>query len=108
MRSARERADLIDADYMDADYMVLFHVSAEHNPERLSIVVTSASMRTGNAIFRADGTVYIGTDLADEEERTSALNTLLCHALATVWQYRPGGYATDGSPNYCHLARLHA
>lgn len=92
---------------VDADYVVRFHVSAEHNPERLSIVVTSAAMRTGNEIFSAEALVSMGTDLTNEEERNSALKSLLCHALATIWQYRPGGYANDWSFNYCYLPRVH-
>jgi hypothetical protein len=91
-----------------ADYVIFFHLSTAHTPERLLVVITGISMTTGEQIFRADGTEYLTIPRSNEEDRINALNNILCHALATVWQYRPGGYPEDRSINYCYLPRLHA
>ena len=91
-----------------ADYLILFNVSREHAPERLSIVIKSFATKTGEEIFRAEGTELFGGERMHPEDQNEALNHILCHTLATVWQYRPGGPSDDRSNHYCHIHRRHA
>jgi hypothetical protein len=91
-----------------ADYVIIFKVSMEHAPERLSIVIKSLATKTGEEIFRAESREFLSGDRMDAEDRNEALNHLTCHALATVWRYRPGGPSEDRSDHYCHMARSKA
>ena len=91
-----------------ADYLILFNVSMEHGPERLSIVIKSFATKTGEEIFRAAGTELLGSEWMHPEDKNEALNHILCHVLATVWGYRPGGPSDDRSDHYCHLPGPHA
>ena len=90
-----------------ADYLILFKVSIEHAPERLSIIIKGLATKTGEEIFRTEGTELLDSEWMHPEDKNEALNHILCHALATVWQYRPGGYLDDRSDHYCQLPRLH-
>lgn len=91
-----------------ADYVILFKVSMEHAPERLSIIIKSLATKTGEEIFRAEGTELLRSEWMDAEDKNEALNHISCHVLATVWRYRPSGPSDDGSDHYCHIPRPHA
>ncbi|MDQ6735763.1 MAG: hypothetical protein M3Z35_16885 [Nitrospirota bacterium] len=91
-----------------ADYVILFKVSMEHAPERLSIVIKSLATKTGEEIFQAEGTEFLTGERMDAEDKDEALNHISCHALATVWRYRPSGPSDERSDHYCHMARPHA
>lgn len=90
------------------DYVVLFRVSVEHGPEKYAVMINGFAVKSGTEIFSADGTEFLGSESLAEEDRNRALITILCHALATVWQYRPGGYSAETSMDYCHVPRPHA
>jgi hypothetical protein len=101
-------ATLEAARTVGADYVIIFKVSMEHAPERLSIIIKSLATKTGNEIFQAESSrEFLSSDRMDAEDKNETLNHLTCHALATVWRYRPGG-ASDRSDHYCHMARPHA
>jgi len=85
------------------DYVILFTVSMEHAPERLSIAIKSLAIKTGEEIFRTEGTELLGNEWMHPEDKNEALNHILCHALATVWRYRPGGPSDDQSDHYCQI-----
>lgn len=87
----------------NADYLILFNVSMGHAPERLSIAIKSLATKTGKEIFRAEGTQWLSGEWMHPEDINEALNHILCHALATVWRYRPGGLSDDRSHHYCHI-----
>jgi hypothetical protein len=91
-----------------ADYVIIFKASMEHAPERLSIVIKSLATKTGGEIIRAESRKFLSDDRMDAEDKNEALNHLICHALATVWRYRPGGPSEDRSDHYCHMARPQA
>jgi hypothetical protein len=90
------------------DYVVIFHVSMEHAPERFAIMIRGVAVKSGKEIFTAGGTEFLGAEDLDENDRHAAPTNILCHALATVWQYRPGGYFVDNSTDYCHIPHAHA
>jgi hypothetical protein len=90
-----------------ADYLILFNVSMEHAPERMLIIITGLAIKTGEEIFRAEGTELLGSEGMHPDDKNEALNHILCHTLATVWQYRPGGYLDDRSNHYCQLPPRH-
>jgi hypothetical protein len=92
----------------DVDYVVLFRVSMERAPERFSIMISGFTVKSGKEIFSAGGTEFLGPEGVDESDRNAAPTHILCHALATVWQYRPGGYSVNKSMDYCHIPRPHA
>jgi hypothetical protein len=85
------------------DYVVLFHLSIEHAPERFSIVISGFDVKSGKEIFTAGGTELLKPENRDDDDPHPEPTTVLCHALATVWQYRPGGYSVDASTHYCHI-----
>ncbi len=91
-----------------ADYVVLFRVSTEHAPERFSIMISGFAVKSGKEIFSAGGTEFLRPEGVGENDRNAAPTNILCHALATVWHYRPGGYSGDKSLDYCHIPRPHA
>ena len=96
------------AETTGADYLILFKVSMERAPERLSIIIKGLTTKTGEEIFHAEGTELLGREWMHPEDKNEALDHILCHALATVWRYRPGGYSDDRSDHYCHLPPPHA
>ncbi|WP_447986134.1 hypothetical protein [Nitrospira sp. Nam74] len=85
------------------DYVVFFRVSMDHTPERFSVTINGFAVKSGKEIFSATGTDFLGPEKMDENDRSLAPSHILCHALATVWQYRPGGYSIDKSIDYCHI-----
>jgi len=101
-------ASLEAAKAAGADYLILFNVSMEHAPEQISITIKGLATKTGEEIFRAEGTELLGGEWMHPEDKNEASNHILCHALATVWQYRSGGYSDDRSNHYCRLPRHHA
>lgn len=91
-----------------ADYAVLFRMSMEHAPERVFLIINGFAVSSGMEIFNASGTQFLGSQRLNKEEGDATSIHILCHALATVWQYRPGGYSADKSIDYCHIPRPHA
>jgi hypothetical protein len=90
------------------EYVVLFHLSVEHAPERSSIVINGFDVKSGKEIFTAGGTELLKPENLDDKDPHARPRTILCHALATVWQYRPAGYSVDTSTDYCHIPRPYA
>ena len=90
------------------DYVMFFRVSIEHAPERFAIVISGFAVKSRKEIFTAGGTEFLGPEGVNEHDRDATPTHILCHALATVWQYRPGGYSVDKSIDYCHIPRPHA
>lgn len=90
------------------DYIVLFHLSMEHAPERFSIVISGFDVKSGKEVFTAGGTELLKSENLDDNDSYAGPTTILCHALATVWQYRPGGRSVDTSTHYCHIPRPYA
>lgn len=101
-------ATLEAARTVGVDYVIIFKASMEHAPERLSIIIKSLATKTGEEIFQAESRESLSNDRMDTEDKSEALNHLTCHALATVWRYRPGGPSDDRSDHYCHMARPQA
>jgi hypothetical protein len=99
-----ERAAALEtAKAAGADYAILVNVSMAHAPERLSIVIKGFATKTSEEIFQAEGTKFLGKEWMHPEDKNEALNHIFCHALATVWRYRPGGLSDDQSDHYCHI-----
>ena len=97
------RSALEAARTADAEYLILFNVSTRHAPERFSIVITGLATKSGEEIFHAEGTQLLGSEWMHPDDKNEALDHIVCHALATVWRYRPGGYSSDRSDHYCRL-----
>jgi hypothetical protein len=85
------------------DYVMFFRVSTDHTPQTLSVTINGFAVKSGKEIFTAAGTEFLGPEKMNEDNRSLAPTNVLCHALATVWQYRPGGYSMDKSRDYCHI-----
>src|SRR2546427_559352 len=52
--------------------------------------------------------VVIPHTALNEQQITQELATVACHALATVWGYRPANLTTESSVDFCHLQNYHS
>lgn len=103
------RTALIDgARALGADELILTQSSRLHAPDRLAVSLQGLAVRTGEDLWNASGQLVIPHTALNEQQITQELATVACHALATVWGYRPAGLTTESSVDFCHLHSDHS
>jgi hypothetical protein len=91
---------------MRVDQVVFLHTSTEQDPKRVMTSIRSVRASTSEDLWRATARDAVPAQ-ASEEEVSGALVKVVCHALATAWGFRGGGYERDPSLDFCHLKGLH-
>ena len=98
------RTAMIDgARALGADELILAQSSRLQVPDRLTVSLQGLAVRTGEDLWNASGQLVISRTALNEEQITQELATVACHALATMWGYRPAGVITERSVDFCHL-----
>jgi hypothetical protein len=92
-----------DAKALGADELILMQSSRLHAPDRLAVSLQGFAVQTGEDLWNVSGQLVIPYTALNEEEITQKLTTVACHALATMWGYRPAGFSTEPSVDFCHL-----
>jgi hypothetical protein len=88
---------------LGADELILMQSSRLHAPDRLAVSLQGLAVQTGEDLWNASGQLAIPYTALNEEQITQELATVACHALATMWGYRPAGVITERSVDFCHL-----
>jgi hypothetical protein len=102
------RTAMIDgARALGADELILTQSSRQQAPDRLAVSLQGLAVRTGEDLWNASGQLVIPHTALNEEQITQELATVACHALATMWGYRPAGFTTESSVDFCHLQKYH-
>ena len=102
------RTAMIDgARALGADELIHMQSSRLHAPDRLAVSLQGLAVQTGEDLWNASGQLVILHTALNEEQITRELATVACHALATVWGYRPAGFTTESSVDFCHLQNYH-
>jgi hypothetical protein len=102
------RTAMIDgARALGADELILAQSSRLQVPDRLTVSLQGLAVRTGEDLWNASGQLVISHTVLNEEQITQELTTVACHALATMWGYRPAGFTTESSVDFCHLEKYH-
>ena len=102
------RTAMIDgARALGADELIHMQSSRLHAPDRLAGSLQGLAVQTGEDLWNASGQLVILHTALNEEQITRELATVACHALATVWGYRPAGFTTESSVDFCHLQNYH-
>jgi len=92
---------------LGADELILTQSSRPHAPDRLAVSLQGLAVRTGEDLWNASGQLVIPHTALNEAQITQELATVACHALATVWGYRPAGVTSESSVDFCHLHSYH-
>ncbi len=95
---------LSQARLLKADQVVFAQLSRSENPDRLEIFIQSLSVKTEEDLWNGTARRNLPVDVVGEQLETNVAR-LSCHALATVWRYRPAGYLskTSTSKDYCYF-----
>jgi hypothetical protein len=80
---------------------VLAYFTRNKDPEQLTVSVESLSVHNEDNLWNGTARKDFPADVSGELLDTN-LELLSCHALATVWRYRPAGYLSDASRDYCY------
>ena len=98
------RAALIEgARALGADELIVMQSSRLQRPDRLTVSLQGLAVQTGEDLWDASGELLIPHSALNEEQITQELVGVACHALATMWGYRPAGSLTERSVDFCHL-----
>ena len=94
---------LSQARLLKAGQVVFARLSRSENPDRLEIFIQSLSVKTEEDLWNATARENLPADVVGEQLHAN-IARLSCHALATVWRYRPAGYVgkTSTSIDYCY------
>ncbi|WP_447599458.1 hypothetical protein [Nitrospira sp. Nam80] len=95
------QAVLAHAKLLKAEQVVFARFSRNHNPDELAVSIRALSVQKEEELWKGTARESFPTDIAGEQLRTN-LVLLTCHALATVWRYRPAGYLRTASMDYCY------
>jgi len=89
-----------------ADQIVFLHTSTEQEPKQVIASIRSVRASTSEDLWQATAREAVPAQ-ASEEELSGELVKVVCHALATAWGFRGGGYLRDPSLDFCHLKPLY-
>ena len=92
---------------LGAEELISTQSSRLQAPDRLAVSLQGFSVRTGEDLWNASGQLVIPYTALNEEQITHELATIACHTLATMWGYRPAGFITESSVDFCHLRKFH-
>ena len=85
-----------------AEQAVSVQSSRLRDPDRLVVFVQSLSIHTKEEVWNSTAWEQFPEGLPSEEAEAK-IALLTCHALATVWRYRPAGYPTNTSRDLCNI-----
>ena len=88
-----------------ADQVVFLRSSTQQEPKRVDAAIRSLSVATGQELWQAIGSQTLSAQ-APEAEVAEEHVKVVCHALATAWGFRGGGYARDSSLDVCNIKAL--
>jgi hypothetical protein len=100
-QGCERKAALSQARLLKADQVVLAYFTRNKDPEQLTVSVESLSVHNEDNLWNGTARKDFPADVSGELLDTN-LELLSCHALATVWRYRPAGYLSDASRDYCY------
>lgn len=96
------KAALSQARSLKAEQVVLAYSSQNKDMEQLTVSVQSLFVQNEDDAWSGMARGDVPADLSGELLQAN-LRLLACHALATVWRYRPAGYLNDASKDYCYF-----
>lgn len=96
----RETA-LSQARSLKADQVVFVYSMRNKDLEQVEVSVRSLSVHNEEDLWNGVARKNFPVDISGEQLH-AGLTLLSCHALATVWRYRPAGYLKDASKDYCY------
>jgi hypothetical protein len=97
-----EQAALAKTLFQGAEQAVTVQSSRLRDPDRIVVFVQSLSVRTQEELWNSTAWEQFPEGLSGEEAEAK-IALLTCHALATVWRYRPAGYPTNTSRDLCNI-----
>ena len=100
-QECERKAALSQARQLKAEQVILAYLSRNTDPEQLAVSVQSLSVHNEEDLWNGMARKNLSADLTGESLHAS-ITLLSCHALATVWRYRPAGYLNDPSKDYCY------
>ncbi|NGZ59277.1 MAG: hypothetical protein CV081_02075 [Nitrospira sp. LK265] len=95
-------AALSQARSLKAEQVVLAYSSQNKEMEQLTVSVQSLFVQDEQDAWRGMARGDVPADVSGELLQAN-LRLLACHTLATVWRYRPAGYLSDASKDYCYF-----
>jgi hypothetical protein len=95
------RTVLAHAKSLKAEQVVFARFSREENPDQLAVFIQALSVQNEEDLWNSMARKNFPADITGEQLQAN-LVVLTCHALATVWRYRPAGYLRNTSRDYCH------
>jgi len=95
-------AALSQARSLKAEQVVLVYSSQNKDTEQLTVTVQSLFVWNEQDAWSGLARMDVPADVSGELLQVN-LRLLACHALATVWRYRPAGYLSDASRDYCYF-----
>ncbi|MDF0675207.1 MAG: hypothetical protein P0120_12845 [Nitrospira sp.] len=95
-------AALSQARSLKAEQVVLAYSSRKKDMEQLTVSVQSLFVQDEEDAWSGMARGDVPADASGELLQAN-LRLLACHALATVWRYRPAGYLSDASKDYCYF-----
>jgi hypothetical protein len=103
-RDCERKEALSQARLLKAEQVVFAHLSREKNPDQLAIFIQSLSAQNEEDLWNGTARQSFPAHVSGEHLQRD-LAVLSCHALATVWRYRPAGYLSGMliSRDYCHF-----
>jgi hypothetical protein len=87
---------------VQADQVVFLRISTEQDRKRVDASIRSVSAATGEELWQAVASQTVPAQ-APEDEVAAERIKVVCHALATAWGFRGGGYARDSSLDVCNI-----
>jgi hypothetical protein len=88
-----------------ADHIVFLRASREQEPKQVIASIRSVRASNSEDLWQASAREAVPAE-ATEAEVSGELVKVVCHALATAWGFRGGGYERDPSLDFCHLKGL--
>jgi hypothetical protein len=80
---------------------VLVEASRAPALHRMIVTVRGLSKTDARDLWSGTAWNHLPADVGGEEAERNAV-TLSCHALGTIWRYRPGGITLSRSLDLCH------
>jgi TusA-related sulfurtransferase len=99
--SASEKSVLNHGAQLGAQQAVLVESNRTARPARMEITIKGLSIPDGRDMWSGRAWNALPADVFGEEAQRNA-ETLTCHALATIWRYRPAGIPVNPSNDPCY------
>ena len=97
----RCEADALPNNDLSFDDAVLVEASRAPALHRMIVTVRGLSKTDARDLWSGMAWNHLPADVGGEEAQRNAV-TLSCHALGTIWRYRPGGLSLSPSLDLCH------